>query len=148
MIWDAHNVGAVGVWVDPETRRPVRWVRWYDDQTGEYEAFRSEPKRAAARGVPLRTILYRGKAYLQFVPDPAVPPRGHIKECDEPGCHAEAIWAVADTTDLDPILRSDGVPFVRREVTGTRYYCDKHWRPPTMTTVSGVTSEVTEVVQP
>jgi len=148
VIWDAHNVGRVGVWFDCETNRPVRWVRWYDDVSGEYEAFRMEPKRAVKSGIPLHSILYRNKSRLRFVPDPVAVPRGTVRECDEPGCHAEAIWCVADCEDLTPILRPDGVPFVRRHVMGQRYYCDKHWRPPTVTTVRGVTNEVTEVVQP
>lgn len=46
----------------------VRWVRWYDDVTEEWEAFRCDPEIAKERGIPLRSILYRGRCRLKFVP--------------------------------------------------------------------------------
>ncbi len=142
VIWDSHNITVVGKWVDEATGQYVRWVVWYDDVACVYEAFRSDPHAALRAGIPLREIRYRGKARLWLEPE------GVARECAESGCRRRAIWSVADCQDLAPVLRPDGLPFVRREVTGQRHYCDLHWRPPTVVSVRGVTSEVTEVVQP
>ena len=154
MRWDAHNVGVVGVWVNTATNEPVRWVRWYDDATHEYEAWRVDPERLP-RGVPPRSLIYRGRAELAFLADVSAPPRATRRqaappgrECDEPQCHREAIWCVADVLDLMPVVAANGQSYRRRAVTGGRFYYDKHWRAPTVTSARGVTNEITEVVQP
>jgi hypothetical protein len=63
MIFSAQD-GYRGTVINAETNQPVRWVRWVNSDTGEFEAFREDPLAARARGVFLRGLLYRGKAKL------------------------------------------------------------------------------------
>ena len=58
--------GVRGLFLRADTRQPIRFVRWYDTETHEYEAFRCDPAIAKARGIPLRSLLYRGRARLEF----------------------------------------------------------------------------------
>lgn len=76
---DARS-GLRGVFVRADTRQPVRFVRWYDDATHEFEAFRCDPEIAKARGIPLSSLLYRGRCRLEFRPAaPLVPaPTGRL----------------------------------------------------------------------
>lgn len=50
-----------------DNKQPLRFVRWYETETGEWEAFRCDPDIAKARGIPLRSILYRGRSRLEFI---------------------------------------------------------------------------------
>lgn len=64
---------AKGVLVNADTGQPIRFARWAeipDDprQPGEFEAFRMDPNIAKARGIPLQSLLYRGRCRLQFMP--------------------------------------------------------------------------------
>jgi len=56
--------GFRGTVINAVTGQPVRWVRWVNSDTGEFEAFREDPVAAKARGAWLRCLLYRGKARL------------------------------------------------------------------------------------
>lgn len=47
---------------------PIRWMRWYDDQTHEWSAFRMDPTRAQVRGIPLENIVYGGRCPLVVLP--------------------------------------------------------------------------------
>lgn len=67
MILSAKS-GLRGTFLRADTQQPVRWVRWYDDASHEWEAFRCDPSVAKARGIPLRSILYRGRCRLEFTP--------------------------------------------------------------------------------
>lgn len=65
---DAKTSGVRGTFRRADNGQPVRWVRWYDDQTQEWEAFRVDPQLAKQRGIPLATLLYRGRCPLVFTP--------------------------------------------------------------------------------
>ena len=67
--------GVRGVLFRADTRTPVRFVRWYDAESGEFEAFRMDPEIARARGIPLRSLLYRGRCRLEFVPAQPLDPK-------------------------------------------------------------------------
>ncbi len=167
-----------GVLVDAQTGQAIRWARWHDETTGEYEAFRIDPNEAKRRGIPLHTILYRGRTRLEFIPDPLpqvapIPPRDGRpehqqksqrrerclmladRECQEPACHALATWSVADEEELPPVFGLFWTPQGMREVwhesartIGVRYYCEKHVRRPTTTNKRGVQKEFTDVLLP
>ena len=62
------RTGIRGLVFDLDTGQPIRWVRWADTETGEYEAFRSDPAAAKRLGTPLARLVYRGRARLKFVP--------------------------------------------------------------------------------
>ncbi len=62
--------------------RPVRWVRWYDDQTHEWSAFRMDPSRAKSLGIPLESIAYSGQCPL--VVKPAVGENRSPRQAAEP----------------------------------------------------------------
>lgn len=74
-----------------DTDQIVRFVRWYDDATNEWEAFRCDPAIAKERGISLRSILYRGRCRLNF--KAAVP------------AAAKPMGRVAPSTPLDEIRR-------------------------------------------
>ncbi len=165
-----------GVLVDATTRQPIRWARWHDERTGEYEAFRIDPKEAKRRGIPLHTILYRGRTRLEFIPDPLPtkapsaaesrpreqrPQRRERclmladRECQEPKCHALATWSVADEEELPPVFGMFWTPQGKRQVwherartIGVRYYCAAHVRRPTSVNKRGVQKEFTDVLLP
>lgn len=174
MIHDAKTSRAVGVWVDAETKQPIRWVRFYNDATHEYEAFRSDPEIAKQAGVPLRLLLYRGRARLVFMQTGVRPPKPVIRPvaddpevtrllhtlprpnrpdnidhgvplCDEPLCRRPAAFEVADEQEVSPSVGPDGTRYERAAVPAFRRYCPWHYRRPTFTSTRGVTREV-EVV--
>jgi hypothetical protein len=63
------NSGARGDLFDENYFPPkrIRWARWFDLETGEYEAFRIDPKICKRLGVKLLTMVYRGKGRLKFI---------------------------------------------------------------------------------
>jgi hypothetical protein len=176
MILDAKS-GVRGVLVNADTGQPIRWARWANLATGEYEAFRLDPAQARMVGVPPRLLIYRGMANLRFIeshvqlpsrPSPApadVPPeeltnRPLLKrtterclevpgrECDEPRCHALARWRVGHEQELPPVEGENGRLFERAATVAENYYCDKHYRNPTFTTLRGVQREVEVAARP
>lgn len=79
MILDAKS-GVRGVLVNRETGQIIRHVRWADipenpEEMGEFEAFRVNPIFARERGIPLQSILYRGRCRLRFEPARTVDPK-------------------------------------------------------------------------
>lgn len=60
MILDARS-GLRGIFVRLDNNQPVRWVVWYDTETTEFEAYRTDPDVAARLGVRPEHIRYRGK---------------------------------------------------------------------------------------
>lgn len=63
--------GVRGVLINRDTGQRITHVRWAEipdnpEQSGEYEAFRIDPELAKARGIPLVSILYRGRCRMQF----------------------------------------------------------------------------------
>lgn len=67
MILDSQS-GLRGVLANAETGQPIRWARWANLETGEYQAFRCDPQIAKERGIPLASLLYRGRCRLKFTP--------------------------------------------------------------------------------
>lgn len=166
-----------GVLVDCQTGAAIRWARWHDEKTGEYEAFTIDPKEAKKRGIPLHTILYRGRTKLDFIPDPLPtlpttsredrPQQKHRpqrrerclmladRECQEPKCHALATWSIADEEELPPVFGLFWTPQGMRRVwherartIGVRYYCAAHVRRPTSINQRGVKKEFADVLLP
>jgi hypothetical protein len=139
---------------------------------GEYEAFREEPNAALARGILPAALRYRGKARLRFVraapvfgPKPSDPrdlagsleearrrfvrarpvliiPGLDVPECDEPLCHRPAWWSVSDEQEVMPEVDAQGKKCERAVTVRPRYYCDRHYRPPTFVNLRGVQFEV------
>ena len=58
--------GLRGELFDADTGAQIRWCRWADLATGEYEAFRQDPDEAEARGLSLYALVYRGRCRLRF----------------------------------------------------------------------------------
>ncbi len=162
--------GLRGEWIDRKTGQRIRWVIWGDVETGEYEAYRIEPKQAKERGIPLQAIRYQGLTQLQFIPltvqvPPRVRPRAgglgaesssepvrrgflnpldlFIPECEEPLCHRRASWWTADEQELEPASADGRLYEVAKTVT-RHYWCDWHYRWPVLTSLRGVEREVTE----
>ena len=77
MILSAKD-GLRGTFLRAGSRQPLRFVRWYDDQTHEWEAFRVNPDMAKARGINLQSILYRGRCRLEFIPAVAAGTQGRV----------------------------------------------------------------------
>jgi hypothetical protein len=175
MILSAKS-GLRGMFVREDNGEPVRWVRWYDTETSEYEAFSADPVHARANGRNLHALLYRGQARLRFVPARIVstpgpkPPdpkdvaecvaeqrsRHHKarrivalpgRECQEKGCHRLAEWEVADAADVLPDVQ-DGRQFHRSIVLGLRRYCSWHYRPPLVMDLRGDMAEVEVSARP
>ena len=156
MLRDARSDCARGVWVREDNGEPVRFVRSYDTETGEYTAFRLDPDVARKNGLDPARLLYRGRARLRFVqsgvaaaravgPPPELRRRRGVRclmlpdrECEEPKCHAVACWGVLDAQEVAP----DAQGFRRHRAANTRYYCERHYRFPTVTSLRGVTAEV------
>lgn len=65
---DARTMPERGTFVNLASGQIVRWVRWHDTDTGEFEAFKTDPVIARELGIPLTRLLYRGRAALRFVP--------------------------------------------------------------------------------
>lgn len=168
MILDAarEHKGVLGVFLR-EDGRPVRWVRKYDDATHEWEAFRIDPREAEARGIPLRSILYRGRCKLTFrqtgfAPPPKAPsrpslaprrggvllPPGSLDECESPKCHRRAVWYTQDTEETEAEKGADGKDY--RTVSGRKghVFCDDCYRLPTHVDARGVENEVQVKVRP
>jgi hypothetical protein len=138
----------------------------------EFEAFREEPNAALARGILPAALRYRGKARLRFVraapvfgPKPSDPrdlvgsleearrrfvrarpvliiPGLKVPECDERFCHRPAYWAVSDEQEVMPEVDAQGRKCERAVTVRPRFYCDRHYRPPTFVNLRGVQSEV------
>lgn len=164
--------GTRGMLFDAATGRPIRWCRWAEipddpEEEGEFEAFSREPTEAQRLGIPLESIVYRGRARLRFVP--AAPRFGHTptsqrdlsgslddarrrlvepkllipgEECDEPGCHRLSEWRVSDEQEIEPQTDSEGVRHERAVTCRVRCYCSAHYKPPRFVNLRGVESEV------
>ena len=64
--------GLRGMLINADTGEPIRWAKWADTDTGEYEAFSRDPAEVEQLGLPLAAYLYYGRASLRFVAAPAV----------------------------------------------------------------------------
>lgn len=165
--------GLRGLVIDLDAGRPVRWCRWADTDTGEYEAFRSDPDEARRLGQPVTPLLYRGRARLRFVPAVTVsPPRpsdprdlaGSLEEarrrycrpilalpgrgCEERLCNRLAEYEVSDEVEIEPEIGDGGGAYERAVTVGVRRYCAWHFRGPTFTSMRGVESEVGVATRP
>jgi len=169
MILDARkNPNLRGVLVDAATNQPIRWARWANLATGEFEAFKFDPKRIKDLGGCPTDFLYRGRTALKFVEDRTVPIRtpGNldgkaVKQqmeeirrtttpkllipgdyCEVRGCHRLSAWSVADERILEPLPGPDGRLQERGIIVDVHAYCDRHFRLPVSTSLRGVESEV------
>ncbi len=160
-----------GVLVRADTGEAVRWARWANLRTGEYEAWTRDPESLRPvlddlrrNGVPLSAFRRRGKAPLRFVPGPALAPRptppGELaamvaderratpclvvpgRDCEEPGCRRPAEYETADERQLAPAVAGDGRACDVGIVVRKRRWCSAHYRPPVSTSRRGVESEV------
>ena len=91
MILNAKS-GIRGELKNADTGRVIRWVRWANIETGEYEAFRISPDVARARHIPLHGLIYRGHCRLVFTPAQVLDSR-------------RPLGRVAPSTPLDEIRR-------------------------------------------
>lgn len=163
MLMDPRKSTARGHFLREDTLQPVRWVRWYDTETLEYEAFRYDPVVAERSGVDLRLILYRGRAKLRFIqtgvaaPKPTpkqTPPaeltrRGGIflppsseEECEVRGCHKRATRYTHDVEEIEPEQGADGRLYERTAATVRHYFCEDCFRLPLKRSLRGVDAEV------
>lgn len=165
--------GMRGVFVSDVDGRVVRWVIWYDTETGDYEAFRSDPEIAKRFGVEPGRLRYTGRERLRFIPaTPARKPKptdpvdaaGSLREakllwskpiiilpgqeCDERFCHRLATWRTAVERVIEAVVGDDGKAYKRSIVVETHQWCDRHYRLPTRTSVRGVESETEVEVRP
>lgn len=156
MILDA-KCGKRGVLVDGETGKRIPFARWANTETGEYEAFAATPDGCYMLK-PARVIRGRVRC-LRFVEE--APPvqqaapiarrpcivAGH-RECEEPNCHRLAVWQTSDELLLEPVMDAARRRVERAKTVAVHYYCDLHWRPPTVTSQRGVVSVIDNVARP
>lgn len=144
--------GARGILKNADTGQPIRWSFWFDLETGEYKAFRMDPKAAKARGIPLPSIVYHGRTRLRWEPTaivqalPTAPVPAPVvdhsrrrqfarclalqdRPCQRYGCNRLATWKVADEVLLPPV-EADGRKFETAETVGVRFYCEHHYKLP------------------
>jgi hypothetical protein len=173
MIIDSRkNPNLRGILVDAVTSQPIRWARWADLSTGEFEAFKFDPVRIKALGGIPSDFLYRGQTQLRFIEDKTVPIRQpssldaraaaqQMEEirrttqrkllipgdyCDVRGCGRLSAWLVADERILEPLSGPDGRLQERGVIVDTHAWCDRHYRSPVSTSLRGVESEVKVLV--
>lgn len=162
--------GVRGTLIDLITRKPIRVPVWFDQETGEYEAFRLDAvgKILHENGKPVR---YRGKTKLQFIPsytdnqkfiEKVAPdkfvgtPKSVIPitkreklypllqlRCEAYGCDRIAAWSVSDEVPSSPVVQGN-----RKYETGItiarRYYCSWHYQPPRLLDAKGDVISVDE----
>jgi hypothetical protein len=159
-----------GQWIDLATGRQIRWVKWGDEETGEYAAFRMDPVIAEWNGIPPEAILYRGRTRLRFIarpvlmkpfpgaasraevrthsPDPArrglLTPCDPDAECEQPKCHRKAAWWTADEEELEPVAMGERL-FQRATTIRRHFWCSWHYRWPVIKSQRGVEREAMEV---
>ncbi len=143
---DSHS-GRRGMLFDGE--RPIRWAVWYDTATGEYEAFRIDPKDARRLKIPLSRLRYRGRsARLHFkeailqgtMPAPVLPsPRkgrrcviDPMRKCGQRDCWRVAEWITQDERLLTPAVVAGRSFETAEEVGEPRYWCSHHYRMPNL----------------
>ncbi len=173
-ILDAH-FGLRGVLVDTDAGSRIRWAVWANMDTGEYEAFKSDPEHAVKLGLPLDVLRYRGRAgHLRFIPS-APRAKGALaraqtpaevaemvrwarrgqpilmlpgRECDEPKCHALASWMTAHEQEVEPETDGEGVRWERAVTVRRSKWCHHHYRFPVFSSLRGVESEVEVTARP
>ena len=138
-----------GLLTNLDTGQPIRWACWCNLETGEYRAYRIDPKIAKARGIPLASILYQARARLSWQPTPilrkteaqAPAPRPAIRRrgtpiiahaqrpCQTYGCIRLADWSVAVERALPAVSGAEGT-FSAAELVETRWYCSWHYQRP------------------
>lgn len=165
MILDAAS-GVRGVLVGGDGRR-IPFAFWADTETGEWKAHVSaDGGRTFLRGPDGRRLVAAGRspglrlvesaapavaapsAVAHALPHPdELPEKARMfarrclavpgRECEERGCHALATWTTADEQELSP-QRAAGRLYGRGALTEAHWYCDRHYRPPTVTSPRGV----------
>lgn len=149
--------GARGTLTDLATGRVIRWARWADLSTGEYEAFSEDPAAAQRRGVHPAALLYRGRTKLGWTPaatlDAPRPPREHRcivvpgRMCDHPGCRKLAEYRTCDERMLEP-EDANGRKFERAVCVAVHKWCSWHYRPPMIVHPDNSSDPVDVEVQP
>lgn len=169
MILDAKS-GLSGVLIDLETGQEIRWARWANTDTGDYQAFRSDPKEARRRGISPTSLLYRGRTRLRFVasatasapvkptpqtPKPSRPPQVGRRcvvtpgrGCQAYGCLRDAEWYVADEQALPEERGSDGRQYEQARVVGSRFLCPWHYSNPRTIHPDGSSSPIEVAARP
>lgn len=141
---------ARGRLVNADTGETILYAFWSDLESGEYLAYRINPKLAKLRNIPLRSLVYRGQARLRFEPAKLLPtserpvrapaPRPQLgrgtpiiahaqRPCQHYACTRAAAWRVADEESL-PAQEADGRLYECAQLIGIRYYCDHHFEQP------------------
>lgn len=158
-----------GTLIDLTSKKVIPKAIWFDDETGEYEAFRLDPsgKIATENGVPLR---YKGKSKLRFVPSSNTNQKFMEKvapekmqdtvnlgkrivkreailfpcakmRCQHYGCDRIAAWSVSDEEHRPPIV-INGRCYEQAATLRERYYCSWHYVPPKLYDAKGELIEV------
>ncbi len=170
--------GKRGVLVNTDTGERIPLARWANTETGEYERFATLDGKTILRDGDNRPLVNRGKARLKFIESGTIINPGkesltpeqekeeirtiakdYVKdyqeitptpgiECDEPMCHRLAQWEVAHEQEIDPGVNTTGNPCERAVTVETGRFCSEHWRPPTITTLRGITKEQVVNVRP
>ena len=135
----------------------IRWARWFDIDTGEYEAFRIDPRVCKQLGVKLKTMVYRGQGRLKFIQtgaagsgieqgkrggNPSFSQRkgrrcviDPTRKCEHksgmgyPDCTKPAEWITGDDRLLDPV-QVDQRAYETGEIVQEHYWCSKHYQEP------------------
>ena len=130
--------------------RKIRWARWYDTETGEYEAFRIDPRDAKRLGIKLSGMVYRGKGKLRFVKhhveaertidyQPSLPSSFQRKgrrcvidpqrKCEHKDCYRLAEWVTGDDKLTTP-AEVNGRRYETGEIIREHYWCSFHYQMP------------------
>ena len=163
---DAKADGVRGVLVNADTGQPIWWARKADLATGEYEAFRADPDKAAAHGFKKRDLLYRGRCRLKFVPgnsarpqvptildaNPKLPRRRRAMQvqafedrpCQHYACLRDAEWMVAVDEPLPPLVIG-GKSFEVGTIAGVKWWCSWHYEWPELLYPDGSTDPIETV---
>lgn len=71
-----------------------------------------------------------------------------IHECEVATCHQPAWWLVSDEREIEPQRDAEGREHERAVTVAAHYFCDRHFRLPTVVSRRGVESEVETETRP
>lgn len=122
---------------DLDTNEEILFPIWFDVEQGLFEAFQVTPMgkiKRNQRGDKL-TMLCKGK--IKFVPNEA-PRAARVLEIGRKcqSCTRDAKWQVADETPMAPVRKGNKL-LGRARLTGLRFYCDWHYKGPSIVDAKG-----------